>query len=186
MKYLYFCRHGESFVNIDDIFATRLGTEHDKGLTPRGCEQANICGDDILSKGLKFDLMLSSPLSRARETAEIIAGRISYPKEQIDIWHDLQEVQYGSLEGTTWHDFWNSGHTYADLVDYAGAETIEALQLRAASAFRQIEQRPEQTILVVSHSAFGRALRRVVENRPYTDEFNGEASLPHAKILEFI
>jgi broad specificity phosphatase PhoE len=186
MKQLYFCRHGESLVNIRDIFATRAGTENDLGLTEAGKSGAIVAGQRAAAEHFAPDLILSSPLLRARETAIIIAEQIGYPKDRIETQDMLIEIQYGELEGTTWNKFWNDGNTYANLGDFAGAETIEALQQRAQTALDYLRGRPEETILVVSHSAFGRALKRAVAGLPYTDEFVNGTSLPHAKIVQLV
>lgn len=181
MKHLYYARHGESFINIRDIFATKLGTENDLGLTELGEQQALQEGKKAAADGLKIDLMVSSPLPRARETAEIIAREIGYPPKDIVISDLFIEIQYGELEGTSWSAWWKAGNTYADLGKFAGSETMETLQQRAQKAYEYLQSLPDENILVVSHSAFGRALRRVVNGQPYTDEQS--ISLTHGEII---
>lgn len=186
MKQLFYCRHGESLVNIRDVFATRQGTENDLGLTKAGRAQANTAGKALEQSGQRFDLILASPLKRAQETAEIIARYASYPATDIEIVQDLKETQFGELEGTSWQAYWDSGQTYEDLGKYEGAETIAMLQQRAERLLAYVKSRPEDTILLVGHSCFGRALRRVIEGKPYTDEFVNHDSLPHGEILRLI
>lgn len=186
MVKLYFMRHGESHVNIEDQFGSAVGAPNDKGLTSTGRAHARLAGQKALEVGLKPDLIICSPLLRARETAIIVANEIRYPTENIVYSELFVEIQFGELEGSSWNEYWNSGKTYADFHKYKGAETIESLQKRAEKALRFCKYRSEPIILVVSHSAFGRALRRSIENRPYTDEFTNIHALPHAEILHYI
>jgi broad specificity phosphatase PhoE len=68
-------------------------------------------------------------------------------------------------------------------------ETIQAMQQRASQALAIIQARPESTILVVSHGAFGRAVRRVMLGLPYTDEYiqaRPHGMIPNATIVELI
>lgn len=186
MKHLYYVRHGESFINILDVFASKVGVPNDKGLTDTGQKQALEGAKHAKEIGLKPDIVFSSPLKRAQETAIILAKEIGYPEKDIVTSDLFLEMQYGELEGTPWMAFWESGKTYKDLPLYKGAETLEAMQLRAKKALDYLQSRPEETILVVSHSAYGRALRREVEGKPYSDEFENHTELPHGKVSKLL
>jgi broad specificity phosphatase PhoE len=186
MKQLYFVRHGESIVNASNVFSTTVGSKHDLGLTEQGRQQANSGAQAALRTGIKPDLIIASPLKRAQETAAIIADAYDYATERIMTNELFVEYQIGELEGTRWTDFWDNGNTYEDLGKFTGAETVEQTQQRAARALEYLRSRPEDVIVVVSHSGFGRSLRRVIEGNPYTDEFKPVTSLPHGEFLRFI
>ena len=185
MKKLYYVRHGESHINTNDMWADSPGSQHDLGLTDLGRELAVNGATKVKAKGLKPDLILCSPLMRTRETASIIASELGYPLEQIEFNDLFLEIQVGELEGTSYKKFIKK-YTYADFDQFAGAETIEDLQNRAERALRYVKSRPEKVILVVSHSCFGRAFRRVIDGSPYTEEFNGAIPLPYGEILRLI
>lgn len=175
-------RHGESFINISNIFSSKVGTPNDKGLTETGQKQAVNGAKYAKEAGLKPNIIICSPLKRAQETAIIFAKELVYPEADI-VTNDLfVEMQYGALEGTPWLAFWESGKSYKNLGDYAGAETLEVMQQRAKKALEYLKSRPEETILVVSHAAFGRALQREVDGKPYSDEFENHAELPHGEV----
>ena len=70
MGRLYFVRHGESEWNV----LGRICGSTDIPLTDRGREMARETGRKIVEEGLKIDKIISSPLSRAYETATIIAS----------------------------------------------------------------------------------------------------------------
>lgn len=189
MKHLYYVRHGQSQINIDDFFATKPGTPLDKGLTDTGREQATNGIQAAKAQNLHFDVIVCSPLQRAKETARMYADAFGYPPKDILYSELFLEIQSGALEGTSWSAFWESGKTYKNLGEFEGAETIEALQQRAQKALAYLESLPYESILVVAHSCFGRALRRVIENQPYTYEFTMPEegkSLPFGQALELL
>lgn len=96
MKKLYFVRHGLSEMNVQGLMA---GTT-DTPLTDLGRKQAKKAGQS--AKDLNINLIVSSPLSRALKTAQIIAQEIGYPKNKIILNQLLIERDHGSLEGKTW------------------------------------------------------------------------------------
>lgn len=146
MKRLYFVRHGLSEMNVQGLFAGSIDTP----LTDEGRRQASIAGK--LAQDLQIDLIVSSPLSRAHETALIIAKEIGYPPEKIHVNSLFTERNFGELEGKAWQPDLN-------LDGVADIEALDTVLNRAEQAVAFLESRPEQTILVVSHGAFGRALR---------------------------
>lgn len=186
MKQLYYVRHGESFSNVYDRFSTKAGTANDLPLTPKGQQQVNNGVTALLAAGPKIDVIVCSPILRARETADMFADALHYPKNEIIITELVQELQFGALEGTPWKAWWDADNTYEKLGEVPGAETIEVLQQRAEKALAYLQTLPEDNVLVVAHGAFGRALKRVIDGRPYTDEFPHGTPLPHGEVLRFI
>lgn len=186
MKQLYYVRHGQSFANVYDHFSTKVGAEYDLPLTPLGRTQAEDGVAVAIAEGIKIDKIICSPLVRAQETAAIFAKELGYPPKDIVTSDLVIELQFGVLEGTPWNTWWDKGNTYANLNKVDGAETIEVMQQRAEKTLVFLKSFPEDNVLVVAHSAFGRALKRVIDGRPYTDEFLHVNSLPHGEILKFI
>jgi probable phosphoglycerate mutase len=85
-------RHGET----EWSRTMRHTGRSDVPLTERGREQARLVGRRLAGLGRRFDLVLTSPLSRARETCELAgfgAGAETRP--------DLTEWDYGDYEGLT-------------------------------------------------------------------------------------
>lgn len=86
---VWLVRHGETTWSRDWLHTSVT----DVPLTDRGVEQARILGDRLA--GRSFALVLTSPRSRARTTAEL-AG---FPDAVVD--DDLVEWDYGSYEGVS-------------------------------------------------------------------------------------
>ncbi|MFR7669932.1 MAG: histidine phosphatase family protein [Collinsella sp.] len=93
MADLYLVRHGQTELNVQNI----LQGGHDSPLTARGREQALATRAAFEARGVTFDRVYSSPLGRARHTAELIAGEGC----SIELVDDLREWHLGSLEGTS-------------------------------------------------------------------------------------
>lgn len=141
MKHLYFVRHGQSQANVDRVFAGQFDTQ----LTALGIKQAKIAA--LKAKGLQIDHIISSPLSRAHDTAKIIAGAIGYPMDKIELNSLLMERGYGSAVGLPWD-------TDIDLDGFADIETMDSVAERAHLAYNHIRILPYDTILVVGHGTF--------------------------------
>jgi isoleucyl-tRNA synthetase len=75
---VYFIRHGETDHNLAQIMN---GGDVDTPLNTTGKKQAQEAGKIARLQGMKFDIIYSSPLSRASETAEIIAEEVGYTGE---------------------------------------------------------------------------------------------------------
>jgi broad specificity phosphatase PhoE len=180
MKHLYYCRHGECELNLQKVFAGRS----DSPLTELGRHQATLAGQDIINNGIKIDRIISSSLWRAYETAVIVAREIGYLEEDITTSDLLIERNFGMLEGTPRNEFFDS-HSYQDIDLAPRAETIEQLHGRASEALAYIESLPEENILVVSHSAFYRAIHRAIKNDPFSHEYTSPFStIKNGKIYD--
>jgi broad specificity phosphatase PhoE len=149
-------------MNKQGIFSGRVETP----LTDKGKIQAIQAGD--LLTGMHIDCIVSSPMGRTMETAELIAKRIGYSKDKILTNELFTERDFGPLEQTLYQP---------DLGDIEGVEEITALIARARQGLLFLESLPVQTILLVSHGAIGRALRHSIDPsipfRPSTGFGNG-------------
>ena len=94
---LFLTRHGETDFSLNN---TVCGST-DCPLTDKGREQARDLADYIKGKGLYIAVIYSSPLVRARETAEIISKAISAP---VIVDDRLREQSCGAYEGVTKRD----------------------------------------------------------------------------------
>jgi broad specificity phosphatase PhoE len=156
MKRLYFIRHGQSEMNVSGYYAGSSDTT----LTQEGRIQAKHAGK--AAKSIHIDYIVCSPLSRAHETAKIIAKEIGYPEDNIHINSLFVERDFGSLEGKPWSPDLN-------IDGFADVETLDDMFHRAKLALEFLETIMADNVLVVSHGMFGRALRHhVMEDFPYT------------------
>lgn len=181
MKNLYYIRHGQSQSNVDKTWGG------DAPLTAQGIAEASKAGIDAAAEGFMPDIIITSPLKRAQKTAELVAQGIGYPLDKIIFDERLHEREMGDVTGTPFQDSGPNTPNYHLMDDVDTVESIEHLQARAAAYFDEVKKMPEDTILLVGHAAFGRALKRVLAGRPYSDEYEKEfAPIPNAQIIRLI
>jgi 2,3-bisphosphoglycerate-dependent phosphoglycerate mutase len=148
-------RHGESEGNANDL----IQGQSDYPLTPRGIQQASTLAArwQTLQSSLDgplFAAILASPLTRARQTAEIIAAALNQPVEQDPIW---VERGFGVLDGMALDEILKRDppvdfhHPYEPPGE--GGESSVDLFLRASQALRSLILRPPGRYLIVSHGA---------------------------------
>ena len=98
--------------------------------------------------------VVSSPLERARETAEPIAARHGLP---IDIDRGLDEIDFGDWTGAAFEDLqadpaWQHFNRFRSAAPIPGGETMLAAQARAVGAILRLRSAyPEGEVVVVSH-----------------------------------
>lgn len=130
----------------------------DTPLNENGLAQAASAAQLLRNRGIHT--ILSSPMRRAKTTAEIVAAELGLP---IAYDPDLREVAFGSQEGqkmADWFDDWVAG-----TFDPPDAETFAALRVRALGAVSRAIVHPP-VVLVVAHGAFFRALRAAMGLEP--------------------
>ena len=92
---LILVRHGQSEWNSKNLFT---GWK-DPGLTELGVKEAKDAGKLIANKGILFDLMYTSMLTRAQKTGDLILQEMKHPEITIIKNEALNERNYGSLAG---------------------------------------------------------------------------------------
>ncbi|WP_294498426.1 histidine phosphatase family protein [uncultured Gemmiger sp.] len=147
---LYFTRHGETFWNVEN----KICGATDIALTPKGRAQAAALGQRLQSAGLPIDLVLASPLSRAAETARILAEAAGLP---LQIEPRLTEQNFGIFEGTP-----RNGAAFraakAHFVNRFGSG--ESMMQMAARIYPLLDElrRSGKTCLLVAHNGIARVV----------------------------
>ena len=168
MKHLYFVRHGESVANVQRVFAGQMDTP----LTEKGRKQAQAAGKD--ARGQHFDLIVSSPLVRAHETAQIIAREIGYPLENIIVNDVFKEHYIGDLSGKSWDEYDEFDPRITNM------ESLDELKARAAKGLEFLRGLSADTILLVGHGSFVRLLQTAIDpTREYPEP-------PNAKLIRLL
>ena len=135
-------RHGQTDWNID----LRLQGTTDIAMNQIGIEQIQTASKH-LTQG--WDVVLSSPLGRARQSAEIVAAQIGI--SEIAIEPLLLERAFGIGEGLTYAEW---GEKFSKLDDIPGAESKASVEQRARKLLTHIESNyAGARVLAVSHGA---------------------------------
>lgn len=152
---LLLLRHAEAEGNAT---ARMLGNT-DVPLTPAGCQQARQVAQ-ALAQRRPPDLLLSSELQRARQTAELLVHGLQ-KTPPLEIWPELNEIDLGCFSGLTWPE----AHTrYPDLcyqlegtvngLPIPGAESPQAARQRAEACWQRLQQLDRACVWLVSHGGF--------------------------------
>jgi broad specificity phosphatase PhoE len=118
------------------------------GLTPTGVEQARALG--IVLAQTPFDLCVTTEFERVIETAdEALRGR-DVPRI---VMPGLGDPRLGPFEGATLDDYrkWASAASSSESPGGDGESRVDIIE-RYARSFRELLERPEESILVVLHS----------------------------------
>ena len=143
MTRFFLVRHGETEWNR----LRKIQGISDIPLNDTGRSQAAALGD-ILSKH-RFDLIVSSPLSRALETAQIVARKLGMPAPLAI--QDLVERNYGEAEGSSGLEL---DTLYPPGTEIPGREDRADVTKRVVRTLHDLAIRhPEADILAVAHGA---------------------------------
>ena len=181
-----FVRHGESENNVAGILnSDPVNNSH---LTALGREEAEATGHKLKQK---IDVIFCSPFHRARETADIIAGVIGYPKDEILFDDRLREQGFGELDG-------HPGGEYTKLFDdrkeyftnpKKGIETRQQVKDRVGGFLREMAATHKgKTVLIVSHSGPIWMMKSACEgldvDQTLALKARGQELMPNAGIME--
>jgi broad specificity phosphatase PhoE len=176
---IFLARHGESDWNVEK----RFQGHSDRPLTERGRKQARALADLVGAE--KIDAVYTSPLSRARETAEIVAARAGLEAVALP---ELREVDTGSWSGLSRADVearfpegftrWRSGGS-----GWEDGESYEEMAERVIGALRKIaEDHPDGRVLVISHGGPIRAIHAAAEGLAIKDYRRLKPVEPNARL----
>ena len=179
---LLLIRHGETSANAEG----RLQGHLDISMSERGRRQSEQLAERL--SRLSFDAIYSSPLKRARETADIIADRNGLTPVDRPA---LMERDVGDLAGLTRAEIIERHPHYVrarmearDDVGVAGFERDAAFARRVLDGVGTIiEAHPSESIVVVSHGGVIAAFLRETLNMPITRP--GAFAVSNASITTF-
>ena len=156
MKTVYLVRHGESEGNARKFFQGR-----DTPLTEKGLQQASILADRC--KSIEFNLLISSSMVRAKQTAEAISKASGKSVALSELF--IERMRPSELIGKP------IGDPVAEILEVSweksllqegskisDGENFAEIKSRAASALGYLERCEENKILVVTHGFFLRTL----------------------------
>ena len=143
----WFLRHGETDWNA--VHRTQGST--DIALNANGVAQAEAAAAALVGRGIVA--IISSPLGRARRTAEIVAQRLGVA---VHIEPELREASFGVHEGETMGD-WFAAWTRGEVVP-EGGESFAAVRARVIPALHRVLA-GNGPRLVVAHGGMFRTVR---------------------------
>lgn len=178
MKRLYLLRHGQTEFNVKKLVQGRC----DSPLTDLGRKQAGMAAAWLKSHDVVPDKVVSSPLGRAMDTAQLVATELLGPDAAVEPCEGIIERCYGTFEEGPHDalptDVWDPGE---DLVPFGG-EGSRALQERMVGTLTNLMgSEGIETLLAVSH---GSASRQFIKAAA-PEGFELPAKLPNCAIMIF-
>lgn len=170
-----FVRHGETDLNYP---VRRMQGVSDYDLNTNGIKQAENIRNKLAEED--FDIIISSPLKRAKHTAEIINEF-----KKIDIIFDdrIMERNYGKLEGELFNkEYCNLDYDFESL----GGEPIDTYKSRLKDFIFEIKKKYyDKKVLVVAHNGVISVLSCILEGLPEDNNFENRG-IKNGEVKEFI
>ena len=170
---IYVVRHGETDVNLAGLINSR----NDSFLNETGIREAQEVRDKLNS--IKFDIIYSSPATRAIETAKIIDSNIEiitdiriHEKDAKD--HTLKPIDYANR--VKW---WNYYTPYPEDV-----ETVKELCDRVFEFIEEIKNKKYENVLVTTHSGVMKAFSTYFNGIPENGDLT-KYDTYHCEVREF-
>ncbi len=144
---VYIVRHGEVPHN-----ALKQYNNQNEDLTKKGIKQAEELREKI--KTINYDIVICSPLVRAKHTAKII----NVKEKEIIIDNRLEERNTGNLSGqplevTNREEYWN----YNTTIKYGTSENIKLFFDRVYNFLDELKTKNYESVLIVAHSGISKA-----------------------------
>ena len=181
MSKIYITSHGESQWNVE----CKVQGVTDTPLTAKGIEQAHELAKKIKEIGIKIDEILHSPLSRAADTAKIVAEENGLP---LTLEPRLIEQNFGEFEGHEWAKhrgvFHEAKKQFA--CDYNGGESMLRLGQRIYNLLDELKARSEKenkTFLLVTHGGIARMIHSYFNSE--TNEEFSSTNIANCQVIEY-
>ena len=173
---LYVVRHGQTDQNV--LGLVQGDTESD--LTEKGREEAKALQE--LVESLNIDVVVSSPLRRALDTAKLITNN----KKEIIIDERLIERDFGLSEGKPVDEeltvkYWD----FSLNTDINQVEKVQDLMFRITEFIEDMRSKyPDKKVLVVAHSAVLRGMHYIINGIPEDGDLL-KIEIPNLRIIEY-
>jgi broad specificity phosphatase PhoE len=175
---IYFVRHGESVHN-----SQRIHQPLDIPLSNKGEKQAELVAKRFQS--IDIDLIISSDLTRAQQTAEaiqqstgkeLVITELGRERFQPSIFHhkSIDDPSLTAIKTTIEENINDPNYHYAD------EENFFDLKARSKKFLEFLEARPEKSMVVVTH---GTILRYLLMTMAYGENYNWSAFIGFAKFV---
>ncbi len=177
-------RHGESENNAAGIISTDTAGKY--GLTDKGREESRAAAATLKGRSVRI---ISSPVRRAKETADIVAQELGIDTAHIVLDERLRELEVGELEGKPLESFlaYRREHMTRLADSLPGGESYLDAKMRVGALLAELEAKHRgETFLLVSHgvgceSAFAvaegadeAASLRIIAERVYGNAYLAE------------
>ncbi|MFA6969647.1 MAG: class I tRNA ligase family protein, partial [Candidatus Paceibacterota bacterium] len=173
----FMMRHGQAGNSTNKVFDA---TDTPKfKLSEKGRAEVEASAKKLVGRGITH--LYASPFTRTRETAEIAAGVLGIPKEQIVIDERLRELNMGDFDQTSdldAFDAYRREHRYTD--PFPNGESYQDAKNRFGSVLYELEQKQSgANILIVTHGIGLETAQAIAQGASAEESLQIALSRPH-------
>ena len=174
---IFYVRHGQTDWNLEQRMQ---GGQTDNPLNGTGIQQAEETRE--LLKNIKYDIVIRSPMLRAKQTAEIINQDRDV---EIIVDERLRERKLGQSEGDPVtpereKQIWD----YELNIDLKGGENLKEFEDRIIDFIQDIKIKyQDKTVLIVAHGGIAKVLKAYLYGKPKSNNLN-EIEVKNCEIIE--
>ncbi len=180
MKEIFLIRHGRQDSKLCNV---------DVELSTEGREQAKLLGERL--KTYQIEKVYTSDLLRSIETGHIVAGLIGVPEEKLS---GIEEIHFGGFTGKTdtqirslYGSFQAERRKHeADIPFPVGGECGADVVRRAMPVFRELMEREEDRIAVVTHGGVIRSICAEILGAPQRNKLKFGIDVENCSLSELI
>ncbi len=155
-------RHGKTALNDEGRVLGQLDVE----LTDEGVEEVKRLALHLKGQGVQPQRIYTSPLLRARRTAELLQSDLGGFIEEDEA---LREINYGLYEGADRQGLRDIEYGYSRLKMQKGqGETTEDVERRVLPFLNSVLQTEEDSVLIVAHAFSASVLAQIIMQIPRT------------------
>ena len=185
---LVLVRHGVTAHTVEKRFSGGLGSAN-PGLSDEGREQVRATADWLAPLASRVDAVISSPVRRTLESAEILAERLG---RTVEVEPGFAEMEFGGWDGLTFSEVAEQFPAELDAwlgsVDVApgGGESFATVERRVLAGLQRVlDEHPGRTVLVVSHVTPIKTLVAHAVDAPLEAVFRMELSPASVSVVSF-
>jgi isoleucyl-tRNA synthetase len=162
---LFLVRHGEAENNVKEILSC-YPEKNEWHLTENGKNAVSVVAEQL--KNENIDIILSSPLLRTRETAEIISKATGV---EVLIEENLRETEMGKFNGNGWDTWKKIKEKYQfEQENLEGVETHVQVKKRMEAFLEDVNKKYQgKNIVVVSHGDPLRSLKNICQGKEISE-----------------
>lgn len=174
---LYVTRHGQTYRNIEK----KICGHDDIELTSKGYEQAEKLANLVANLPEKITHILSSPLKRAKITAEIIGEKNGIP---VIIEPRLIEMNFGKFDGQliSTPEFQNKRLEFSKR--FESGESILDVTARVYPLLKELSKDKDNVYLLVCHNALARVIDNYFNDKDMADFLN--FNMDNTELLKYV
>lgn len=174
---IYYVRHGQTDWNL----ARKMqGGQTERNLNETGIKQAEETKNKL--QNIKYDMVICSPMNRAKQTAEIIINGKDMP---IIFDERLRERKLGELEGHPITEACEK-QIWDYPLDYKinGGESLSEFEERILDFLRDIKKKyNDKTILIIAHGGVAKVIKAYLYGKPESGNLD-DYGMDNCEIIE--